>query len=246
MDIAERTLQLKEDFDKVYSESYEKAKKAMWDALTGFGTRKTGMRAFDESDYTAYDVMPYPLVLTDNCQQMFYNYKGEKLPRPQYVDMRGVPASNDYLYRTFAYWSYTKTNEGYVPDYGIQAPTNYRYTFDGATGIRKIEIIRSAETTKYEGTFQKCTRLIDVAFDGIIGRDINFADCSSLSVASIKNVAEHLKDYSETDKEFSCTLTLPSGAFAVLEAEGATAEYNGLPCTWAELIDNKKWNLTLA
>lgn len=243
MSIGEKLEIIAENVPKVY----EAGKKAMWDALTGYGKRTAGQRAFNESDYTGFDEMPYPFVPTNTCQQMCYNYRGEKLPRPQYVDMSKVPTnSSDNLYRAFAYWSYAVTNEGYIPDYGIQAPINYRYTFDNSSGIREIEIIRSAESTKYEGTFQKCTRLINVAFDGIIGTDINFADCSSLSAEGIKNIAEHLKDFAGTDKEYSCTLTFDSGAFAIVEAEGATAEYNGVACTWAELIDNKKWNLTLA
>jgi hypothetical protein len=38
-------------------------------------------------------------------------------------------------------------------------------------------------------------------------------------------------------------VTFKTSAFNVLESEGSTAEYNGEACTWAELIDNKKWNL---
>jgi hypothetical protein len=243
MDIAERTLQLKQDFDEVY----EAGKNAMWDAFTAFGKRSVATRAFCESDYTACDEMPYPFRPTGSCQQMFYNYRGKILPRPQYVDMSRVPTnSGDNLYRTFAYWSNGYTTEGDIPDYGIQAPVNYRYTYDSATAIKTIQIVRSAENTTYEGTFQKCSNLTHITFEGVIGRNISFSDCTKLSAISIKNIAEHLKDNSGTDKEYSYTLTLDSGAFAVVESEGATAEYNGVACTWSEYIDNKKWNLTLA
>lgn len=224
---------------------YEAGKKAMWDAFTAFGKRATGTRAFNEGDYTPYDEMPYPFTPTGSCQQMFYNYRGKILPRPQYVDMSRVPAnSGDNLYRTFAYWDKAYTTEGYVPDYGIQAPINYRYTFDSATAIKTIEIVRSAENTTYEGTFQKCSNLTNITFEGVIGRDINFSACP-LSVASLKNIISCLCDYTGSS-EYSYTITLKASVFAVLEKEGATAEYNGTACTWAELIDNKKWNLVKA
>lgn len=243
MNIAENLEIIAENVPKVY----EAGKKAMWDAFTAFGKRSVGTRAFCEGDYTPYDEMPYPFTPTGSCQQMFYNYRGKILPRPQYIDMSRVPTnSGDNLYRTFAYWDKGFTTEGYIPDYGIQALVNYRYTYDSATAIKTIQVVRSVENTTYEGTFQKCSNLTHITFEGVIGRNISFSDCTKLSAASIKNIAEHLKDNSGTDKEYAYTLTLDSGAFAVVESEGATAEYNGLPCTWAELIDNKKWNLTLA
>ena len=62
----------------------------------------------------------------------------------------------------------------------------------------------------------------------------------------MKNIIEHLKDYNGTTNEYKYTVTFKTSAFNVLEAEGATAEYNGTACTWAELIDNLKWNLVKA
>jgi hypothetical protein len=52
-----------------------------------------------------------------------------------------------------------------------------------------------------------------------------------------------LKDYSGTSNENVYTITFSTDCKTALEAEGATAEYNGQPCTWTELIAYKKWNL---
>jgi hypothetical protein len=93
--------------------------------------------------------------------------------------------------------------------------------------------------------FAQDLALTNVTFEGVIGRNINFS-ASPLSVESMKSVITHLKDCSGTTSEYTYTVTFKSSAFSVLEAEGATAEYNGVACTWAELIDNKKWNLVKA
>ena len=61
----------------------------------------------------------------------------------------------------------------------------------------------------------------------------------------MKNIITCLKDYTGSS-EYTYTVTFKTSAFNVLESEGATAEYNGIACTWAELIDNKKWNLVKA
>lgn len=104
--------------------------------------------------------------------------------------------------------------------------------------------IRNEGTNTFSNAFTGCTALKNITFTGVIGRAISFSDCP-LSVESLKNIISCLKDYTGSS-EYSYTITLKSSAFSALEEEGATAEYDGVACTWEELIDNKKWNLTLA
>ena len=105
-------------------------------------------------------------------------------------------------------------------------------------------IIRNDGTNTFSNAFTGCTALKNIKVTGVIGRTISFSDCP-LSVESLKNIILCLKDYNGSS-EYSYTLTLKSSAFSTLKSEGATAEYNGEACTWEELIDDKKWNLTLA
>lgn len=94
--------------------------------------------------------------------------------------------------------------------------------------------------------FGDCTRLVNINMQGsVLGKSINFSWCP-LSVESIKSIISCLKDFSGTTSEYTTTITFKTSAFEALEAEGATAEYNGVACTWAELIDNLKWNLVKA
>lgn len=110
--------------------------------------------------------------------------------------------------------------------------------------VRKLKI-----SDKYVVTigtaFSGCTSLANIEFEGTIQTNASFSVCP-LTVASLKSIITHLKDYSGTTSEYTYTVTFKTSAFAELEAEGATAEYNGTPCTWAELIGFLKWNLVKA
>lgn len=64
---------------------------------------------------------------------------------------------------------------------------------------------------------------------------------SPLTVESMKSIITALKDYSGTTSEYTYKITFSSACVTALEAEGATAEYNGEACTWTDLIENKKW-----
>ena len=121
-------------------------------------------------------------------------------------------------------------------------------TFLSAKHLKSIELIKLGDnrTSDFNATFNGCSVLEEIRFDGVIPNSIDFSPCP-LSVASLKNIIEHLKDYAEnTANHYKYTVTFKTSAFDVLEAEGATAEYNGVACTWVELIDNKKWNLVKA
>jgi hypothetical protein len=130
-----------------------------------------------------------------------------------------------------------------IEDIGMPAGMYY-FTFSECSLLHTIAIVRVKQTTTYTGAFGYCPSLTDVTFEGVIGTNISFS-ASPLSVASLKSIISCLYDYSG-GTEYGTTLTLKASAFAELEAEGATAEYNGVACTWAELIDNKKWNLVKA
>lgn len=117
------------------------------------------------------------------------------------------------------------------------------YTFRDSAIVTIPELIVNESTDINQG-FTNATALKNISITGTIGTNFKISWCP-LSVDSIKSIITALKDYTGIS-EYNCTLTVKKSAFGTLEAEGATAEYNGVACTWAELIDNKKWNLTLA
>ena len=111
--------------------------------------------------------------------------------------------------------------------------------------VDKVILPPEGKITSFNSVFDSCSKLKNIVFEGVLDKSISFSACP-LSVASLKNIISCLKDYTGTTSEYTYTVTFKTSAFNVLEAEGTTAEYNGEAFTWAELIDNKKWNLTLA
>lgn len=124
--------------------------------------------------------------------------------------------------------------------------TNYSNIYYGCRNMRKIPTLWAVNVTDYKNSFGVCDKLTTI--ENIVGEimpNIDFRSCP-LDIPTLKLIITHLKDYSGTSSEYTYTVTFKATAFAALEAEGATAEYNGVACTWAELIDNKKWNLVKA
>ncbi len=94
----------------------------------------------------------------------------------------------------------------------------------------------------YNNAFAGCASLVNIEVEGLIVRTISFA-VSPLSAKSLKSIIACLKDYSGTTSEYTYTITFNASAFAELEAESNSSPIGN---TWAEYIDDLKWNLTLA
>ena len=240
MDIAERTLQLKEDFDKVYDAGHAKGLTYFQNMLTRNGQRGIYTQVFQGADFSGYTFNP--TVYPTSLGSVFYNYFGAEFPKgidfSKVNNTESVTDTSKIPYQMFAYCRLQEC----IPDMNI--PIQYRYTNTFShCYAKKIEILRVAETTIFGNTFNDCPNLEDVTFEGVIGSSINFSACP-LSVECLKHIIEHLKDFSgDAENYHKYTLTVKNSAFSKLDTEGATAEYNGVACTWAELIDNKKWNL---
>lgn len=231
-----------EVFEAGKQEGVDETKLAIWNALTAYGAREHFTRAFYEGDFTDF-TFPKPIKVKGSAGRMFYNYRGTKLPRKEDIDLSGADVSytgNDDIYgvnNAFG-WASKVT---FIPDYGIPAPAKYYLTYANIGKVIEIEKIRSKETTVWERTFENARSLTTLQIEGVIGTSFPI-QYSPLSVASLKSIIKHLKDYTGTN-EYSYTVTFKATAFAELEAEGATSP-NGN--TWAEYIDDLKWNLVKA
>lgn len=104
------------------------------------------------------------------------------------------------------------------------------------------EFIVGEHIPNFGTAFYNCSALKNIIISGVIPVSISFS-FSPLTVASLKSIITHLKDYSGTESENTYTVTFKASAFAALEAEGSTSP-NGN--TWTEYIDDLKWNLELA
>ncbi len=231
-----------DDMASGVNEVYEAGKKEeyneFWDSFQNNGSRLDYRRAFAGNSWSPSIFKPkYPIKPT-NAEQMFYlsTYLTCDITEVSDIDF----SSSTNLLQTFQ--NFYGNRIGVLDTRKATNITNMVVNCSRLVTIDKIIVGENLPSTL---SFNNDSRLENVTIEGILVRSVNAAACP-LTVASMKSIISALKDYAGTDSEYTYTGTFKASAFNALEFEGATAEYNGVACTWAELIDNKKWNLTLA
>lgn len=246
------------DMAEGVGEVYEAGKQAeflhWFNAITANGTREYYTRAFYATDYT--DVVFPEVIKPIYVSFTWYDYRGTTLPKP--IDLSNIQPptvqNSDYsTYQLFA-WA-TKLKEIY--DMGIPTCKFYTRTYQYCRALETIEMVRVDSDTVFTDTFVECDSLKNINFEGEIGKDIDFKH-SPLSVASLKSIVKHLKNYSGT-ADHTQTLTVKSSAWEALEVEGLNDEDKAwlislMPyveedidyVTWATVVDFFSWNLVLA
>lgn len=236
MDIAERTLQLKSDIDEAYEAGKKAEHNEFWDNISTTSAWKFAGTAWNKNTFK-----PNKNFTVGSNSFYYHNYNGTAYDLSAQLEELGVTMSlnSEADTQTFMYAYFSR-----LPKLDFSKCSGvFDRVFNGCSQLVTIDKIIFAEgkVTSFSSPFSSCTKLKNITFEGVLDKSISFSPCP-LSVASIKSIILALKQFDS----YTYTLTLKSSAFAPLEAEGATAEYNGVACTWAELIDNKKWNLTLA
>lgn len=109
--------------------------------------------------------------------------------------------------------------------------------FSGAGQLKTIERLIVKESNGYSNGFVGCKKLENITFEGVIGKSISFAD-SPLTLKSMKNVIEHLKDYSEDEtNRGKYTLTFSDTCWGNLEASGTATDGD----TWENYVIKRGW-----
>lgn len=81
-------------------------------------------------------------------------------------------------------------------------------------------------------SFDQCSKLTTITFEGVIGHDINF-QWSPLSVDSMKSVITHLKNYGGTADAGTKTVKFTDACWTALEADGTAPDGN----TWRDYVE---------
>ena len=108
--------------------------------------------------------------------------------------------------------------------------------------IPELNMMESTVIGSDNNPFLGATKLSELIMTGVLAKSIIFSSCP-LNADSVRSIISCMKDFSGTDKEYSFTITFKSSSFSKLEAEDSTSPHGN---TWAEYIDDLKWNLTLA
>ena len=184
---------IKEKLKKIFINQREiahyeknKAAKMLWNHITSYNIRTGFEYAFSRCDFSGVEFVE-EILPTASINHMFYYYQGSFLPKG--INLSKVARATS----TSALFARSELVE--IPDLNLKAMNEYHNTFLDCESLKKIALLRSHKTTKYTNTFSGCLSLASISFEGEIGRDISFSRCTRLTRESIKNIMNHLCDY---------------------------------------------------
>lgn len=229
MDIAEKTLQLKQDFDEVYEAGKIAQDEAFWkEYQKGFSLNYAngcfaGFYWTDKTFKPKYDICPKEaayMFFFNNVQDLDTAIKNAGIK----LDLSQCTAMNSL------FQNYLGKIVPEISTIGISALTLMFGYASSLTTIKKL-ILKENGSQSFAETFSNCSSLKNIIIEGVIGRNINFSVCP-LTKESILSVVEHLSD-SETGRTVTFKKTAKESAFTMDE--------------WATLIATKpNWTFSLA
>lgn len=249
MILSEETLKLKQDFDEVYNAGYEAGKAegggdgwydTFWDNYLNNGNNIAGDYSFAGYRWTDDVFNPKHNIKPTTAPYMFY--------RSQITDLKGILERKGLTLDTsqcsnFAYmFSNSEITKLGIIDLrnGDVAITRTQNTFNTPT-LQYIEkvIVHSKNYAYHISMFTGATSLTHVMFEGTIYQNFTI-NASTLDLESAKSVLLALKNHAGTTNEFAYNISLSSGTWSVLDADGATSP-NGN--TWREYVNDIGWNV---
>lgn len=108
------------------------------------------------------------------------------------------------------------------------------------SAIKTIRTLTVDEKTVFSTTFNNCSALENITFEGTIATNGLNLQWSPLSPDSMKSVILHLKNFAGTEYEGAYSVTFSETCWAALDAEGATAP-NG--DTWRNYMRTLGWSV---
>lgn len=238
MDISEKILRAKTDYDEVHAAGRQSEYNAFCDAMQRKGARIQYNYAFADTLLDEHTLNPKHIVQPETAEYMFsmaranspLTLKADKFDFSNCTSMKYAFGDRNCI-STFELVDISKcTDAGSL--------TNAFY--DGYnTRVKKKINIKCSENSRFNtNMFGYCTELKDLSIDGTVGMSINLSWSEKLSLESAKNVLTALKDFTGLS-EFSCSISLSGATWDLLDADGATSP-NGN--TWREYVADKKWN----
>lgn len=232
-----------DDMASGVNEVYEAGKQAeydeFWDSYQNNGNRKKYEFAFAGNGWNPTNFKPKHPIKPTSARMMFYlaeNLVGEIEP------IIGI----DFSECTEFVQAFQNLGVSRLGVLDLRKAEGASGIFTNLHNIETIDKVKVGENLPAGFGLTNSTKLKNLIMEGVMPQNVN-APNAPFTLESLKSIITCLKDFAEdTTNHYKRTVTFKTSAFDVLEAEGETAEYNGTACTWAELIDNKKWNLVKA
>lgn len=187
---------------------------SFWDAFQDYGKKTTYAYAFYHTNWNDANFKPKYDIVPENAPSMFFwaqitdlvgilKRQGVKLDFSKCTNMMN------------AFYYLTKVTELGVID--MSSATDIRSTFIGCRLLQKIEKIVMSETTGLQhatSTFNDCSALEEVYFEGVIACSIDLRWSTKLSKESIVSLINILST-TTTDKTLSLSKTAVNTAFGI-------------------------------
>lgn len=202
--------------DAVYDKGTEHMRLAMTNAVTDNNTRVHYNAAFQYENLSGFE-FAYTIKPRGYIASIFYMCASmAELPKPLDFSEIFTYNSNDtttYRKSAFAYCSVLER----IPDLNMKAIGGLEEWFIQCKKLHTIELLRVHENTIYTNTFMQCDALENIAFDGVIGQNINLSWSPLLTIQSLNNIIDHLKEFPSGS---SANITLHANSKALLGDEG--------------------------
>lgn len=237
MSIAEKLTQIAENEQKVYEAGKKAEWSDFWDEFQENGNRTEYMNnALGGYSFSTKNFYPkYDIKVADGYRVMYAwsNPERHTMNLAERLRECGVRIILDNATRITGFFGYGCFTEVPEMDFTkVSGATDSVYT--QCKYLVTIGKITCNENTAFSSCFTTNESLVNITFEGVIGKNIDFRS-SPLSKASIENIVEHLSSTAS-----GMTLTL--GKTAVTNAFGSTTADE-----WTALIATKSnWTITLA
>lgn len=232
-----------EGFKSAPAELVEVGKKAQWDefwdAYQKKGERVNYHMAFGGEGWTTNNFKPkYDIKPTT----MYTAFQNSNIEGDLVQILEDCKVDYDFTKATTFQLSFSNAKFSRLPALGGEATVSYNQAFGWATNLVTIDELHSTEAcTNWTNTFTGCGKLENITMTGTLAATVSFSSCP-LTAESAKSIINCLKDFTDTGKESSTTLTFSTKTWGYLDAEGKVAP-EGM--TWREYIQNKKfWKIS--
>lgn len=201
---------IEDNYGEGYSDGYEAGKieqyNTHWDTTQDYGNRKDWRYAFLSSEGFETDetLRPKYDIECEQGESMFYGLsKITKLKKGFYGEEDLQINTSKMTVANWMFFNMKNLLESPILDFSRVVKS--AGAFYGCNSLRKLHLIVSENTVFDDvrvgtpSTFCGCSSLTDLTIDGIIGNDVNFSDCISLSGETVYwQIITKLKDYKDT------------------------------------------------
>ena len=181
--------------EEAYNEGFEAGKKSkydeFWDNYQDNGLKEHYSYAFAQWNKNTfqpkYDIKP------TMASYMFYGFNQNRSVESLPELLKNNNVNMDFSKCTgFMYFG----SYSYISDFGFidcSGTTNLNHMFNMAKQLETVSLkLKDDGSQSFNNTFDACTRLADITIEGVIGKNISFSACASLSKSSIISIINAL------------------------------------------------------